>query len=364
MIARENYCRVKEHLQYLEEVLQVKPASAERYWFYLRLLLLWLDDQPLSTAETIRPTFPVFLSQLTGKNGTEPIALEGQKTILECARRFFRWAKQEYSKELNRISPSWIETLRVAPTVAVHPREHLFVTEEEILKLMQVKVPPGDLALERDRAAAGLLFLSGARAAAFTTLPIQAVRIHDQCIDQFPSLGVRTKNLKTATTYLLPIPEILKRIQEWDERVRNELPQSSPWYAIIRNSWGDHQLAPDNPGTNRAKALDKRLRVLYQQAGLPYHSAHKFRHGHAVYALLRAKTPADFKAISINLMHSGTRVTDEMYAFLSAGEIRERILRLSLATAPSTLEMDALIRQSIHDGIHREIEALAQLLAG
>jgi hypothetical protein len=52
-------------------VIQVKPVSAERYWFYLRILLLWLNDQD------------------RGKDRSDPIAMEGQKTILECARRFF-----------------------------------------------------------------------------------------------------------------------------------------------------------------------------------------------------------------------------------------------------------------------------------
>jgi hypothetical protein len=70
-------------------VIQVKPVSAERYWFYLRILLLWLNDQHLGKAERIRPTFPVFLNQDRGKDRSDPIAMEGQKTILECARRFF-----------------------------------------------------------------------------------------------------------------------------------------------------------------------------------------------------------------------------------------------------------------------------------
>jgi hypothetical protein len=41
MIVRDNYLKVKAHLQYLRDVLQVQPSSAERYWFYLRYLLLF-----------------------------------------------------------------------------------------------------------------------------------------------------------------------------------------------------------------------------------------------------------------------------------------------------------------------------------
>ena len=45
------------------------------------------------------------------------------------------------------------------------------------------------------------------------------------------------------------------------------------------------------------------MRKLFEFADLPYKSPHKFRHGHAVYALQHAKTMADYKAVSMNLMH-------------------------------------------------------------
>ena len=53
MIARDNYIKVREHLLYLHEVLQVQPISVERYETYLRHLLIWLDDQPLANAGKI-----------------------------------------------------------------------------------------------------------------------------------------------------------------------------------------------------------------------------------------------------------------------------------------------------------------------
>jgi site-specific recombinase XerC len=43
----------------------------------------------------------------------------------------------------------------------------------------------GDLALLRDKAAAALLFLSGARASAFTTLPILAVDLQEKTLRQW-----------------------------------------------------------------------------------------------------------------------------------------------------------------------------------
>jgi hypothetical protein len=41
------------------------------------------------------------------------------------------------------------------------------------------------------------------RAGAFSTLPISAVDLSSRTIKQWPALGVKTKNGKSATTYLL-----------------------------------------------------------------------------------------------------------------------------------------------------------------
>ncbi len=76
--------------------------------------------------------------------------------------------------------------------------------------------------------------------------------------------------------------------------------------------------------------------LLYQTAGLPYKSPHKFRHGHAVYGLQHAQTMADYKAISMNLMHEDIQITDEIYAPILSNEIKDRIGRLSSQLAESS----------------------------
>jgi len=98
-------------------------------------------------------------------------------------------------------------------------------------------------------------------------------------------------------------------------------------------------------------------------AGLTYKSAHKYRHGHAVYGLLHARTPADFKALSMNLMHSSTRITDETYAFLSEGEVREHILRLAgnPIVSPNG-ELEAIIRRSGKEELGHALEVIAEMI--
>lgn len=44
---------------------------------------------------------------------------------------------------------------------------------------------------------------------------------------------------------------------------------------------------------------------------------HEFRYGHIHWGRLRARTPAQDKAVSMNVMHSNTKITDEIYSKLN-----------------------------------------------
>jgi hypothetical protein len=72
------------------------------------------------------------------------------------------------------------------------------------------------------------------------------------------------------------------------------------------------------------------MRKLFAAADMPYKSPHKFRHGHAVFSLQNAQTMADYKAVSMNLMHADISVTDGIYAPLAGEEVKERIANLTL----------------------------------
>jgi len=150
-----------------------------------------------------------------------------------------------------------------------------------------------------------------------------------------PALGVRTKNGKAATTYLLDIPDLREVVQRWDAVVRPQLPPSAAWYTPLVSRWGEQTLSSEPPGRNRHQAVYKRMRKLFDAAGLPYQSPHKFRHGHAVYALQHSDTMADYKAVSMNLMHADIRVTDSVYAPLASEEVRQRIAGLTSAVPSS-----------------------------
>lgn len=327
LVDRENYHLIREYIRSIGEQRMLADASIRRYWFYSRHLLLWAMETPLYKADRVHPLFPVYISALPSPRSEGELAGETQKKIFELARGFFTWARSVRSQEFRKITPEWIASL--------HPRrktndrgEHVFVSLEEVLQISRLEIPPDDLATRRDRAAAAMLFLTGMRGGAFTTLPLEAVDLKGLKIRQWPELGVHTKNGKKAVTFLFPIPELLEVAREWDAFLRSRLPVESRWYAPIDQHWGLQSLSTRQPGQNRGLALDKRLKLLSARGGLPYKSAHKFRHGHAVYGLLHAETMADYKALSANMMHADIRTTDEIYAILSSRETEQRIAGL------------------------------------
>jgi integrase len=362
VIQRNNYLLVRRYLQDLDEVYQLSTSSVGRYRFYLRHLLLWAAETPFQQAAKLRPTFPSYVSNLSGRQGETSLAPVTQKKIIEVGKRFFIWAKQNHPKEFGSLSSAWLESLR-PPRVRDTHDEHEYVSLEEVLQLIAITHDEDDLVLLRDKAAAAMLFLSGARASAFTTLPISAVDLPARTLHQWPELGVATKNGKRATTFLLPIPELLSVAQIWDEVVRSNLPTTAPWYAPVSTHWDGQSLAESSPGKNRHQALDKRLRLLFDKAGLPYKSAHKFRHGHAVYGLQHAQTMADYKAVSMNLMHEDIKITDEIYAPIMSNEVQLRISRLA-DSKPDQVEncLESLVRSLSNNDLSTVMRIVAERL--
>jgi len=99
-------------------------------------------------------------------------------------------------------------------------------------------------------------------------------------------------------------------------------------------------------------------------AGLPYKSAHKFRHGHAVYGLQHAQTMADYKAVSMNLMHGDIKITDEIYAPILSDEVQQRINRLAdYEPGPKESDVENLVRGMSNHDLSAVMRIIAERLA-
>ncbi len=222
--------------------------------------------------------------------------------------------------------------------------------QQRRMRLLEINpASPADLLLERRaRAAAVFLFLSGMRIGAFVSLPIQAVDIPNRKVIQYPSLGVRTKNRKFGITYLLDIPELLKVVQEWDDEVRAILPPNGFWFAPFSSDTGRIDANIISIGEHRDRVARRNIKAWLQSVGLCYHSPHKFRHGHIHYGSAHAKTIEDFKAVSMNAMHSSMKITDEFYSNLNDSEVQNRISGLNKENQPSEGSELELFREFIN----------------
>jgi hypothetical protein len=75
---------------------------------------------------------------------------------------------------------------------------------------------------------------------------------------------------------------------------------------------------------------------------------------------------ADYKAVSMNLMHKDIRITDGIYAPLLGDEVRERVARLSRSPAgrmPADGELAAFLRNLSDGELSQALMIVAERLA-
>ena len=87
-------------------------------------------------------------------------------------------------------------------------------------------------------------------------------------------------------------------MREWDDEIRKHLSEDSFWFAPLSPETGTFDANITRVGEHRNQRVIKDLKDWLSRVGLPYHSPHKFRHGHAVFSIKLAKDVPEFKAIS------------------------------------------------------------------
>jgi site-specific recombinase XerC len=321
MINRNNWKSVKDYLDYRDKVDQVSVGTLELDASLLRHLLEWADETSFREAPTIQPRLTDYLEQARLDGRDKPLSKAYATKIVGAAKRFFKWLRAN-RRGYSAITPTWLASLK-PPRTSTEQQHFKAVTFEEIKHMAQA--PAVELWEQRIRAAAIFMFLSGIRVSAFASLPLSAVDLKSRTVKQWPSLGVRTKFSKRATTYLLDIPALNGVIEEWDRLVRSELPEDGFWFAPFNTLEGGFDKEVNSIGRYRHVRVRKDLQRWLDNVNLPYRAPHQFRHGHAVYALKQAQDVADLKAVSMNLMHSNLSITDGVYGIMSQQDISKRI---------------------------------------
>jgi len=243
------------------------------------------------------------------------------RKTLEAGRKFFTWVLDNYP-EYRTIKRNWIQTLK-SRRIEELPKQNKIPSFDDVVRI--ASAPAETLVERRIRASIVFWFLSGIRVGAFVSLPIKGVDLDKRTVMQFPSMGVRTKNKKYATTTLYDIPELLEVVRDWDKEIRSVLPSNSFWFAPLSPDTQELDPKRKEIGEHREAIARKNLQAYLSKIGMPYNSPHKFRHAHIHYGLERSKTMADYKAVSMNVMHASMDTTDEVYSRLDNEEIKARI---------------------------------------
>jgi integrase len=317
MINKNNWRLYKNYLDYRQRVDQICKGSLKAEMAHMRHILEWANETSFRQADKIRQTLPEYLL-------LSPYSPTYIKKSLATARLFFTWLADN-QPGYKCIKQGWVKTIKVKRLSDI-PKERESVSFEEIIAI--AKAPALSIMERRIKAAAVFLYLSGMRISAFVSLPLKAVDIPNRKVIQYPSLGVRTKNGKYGITYLWDIPELLNVIQEWDDEIRSQLLPEGFWFAPFLPENGELDLNCVTIGEHRETLARRNLKEWLLRVDLPYHSPHRFRHGHIHYGLNNAKDIGDFKAVSINALHSSMEITDQFYSNINDGEVQRRIGKL------------------------------------
>lgn len=118
---------------------------------------------------------------------------------------------------------------------------------------------------------------------------------------------------------------MLEVVEDWDTLVRNTLPESGYWFALFSPDTGEIDTSCKEIGLARSNLFRKNLKEWRGKVGLTYHSPHKFRYGPVHYGQAHSKTQEDYKAVSQNVMHSSTGITDQYYSNMDDEMKKNRI---------------------------------------
>jgi site-specific recombinase XerD len=310
----------------------------------LRYLQNWAEANLLSESPKMKISFPTYLSNLrTEASSSRLLCNTSIHATLNACRMFFTWAKEEHTERYGNIPSTWIDSLRLPRHLKNSElvREHEYYSFEDMIKIAAFK--PSSLMERRGQAAMVFMYLTGMRVGAFLTLPIECVNMSQLKVFQVPAMGVSTKFQKAALTTFLNIPELLKVAREWDEDVRKLYPAYQTWFAPIRTKrgkYGEFYYPDTKASPYRSKELRREMIRICEKAGVTFLSAHKLRHGHAVYGIKHAQNIKELKAISQNMMHSSITITDSIYGNLTGDDFTETISGIGVKNNSAANEKD------------------------
>lgn len=238
----------------------------------------------------------------------QPLSYERMRKVVLHAREMLTYAIEMDSKRFKH-QPRHLKNLQARS-------EHSMLSTDRrpyytLAEMKQVAAADfgDDWVLKRAQAMACLQYESGMRGGALVTLPLCALDLDNLTVRQDPRMGVKTKLRKAATTAILGTPELIKPVREWYAYLSSHVSPQAMVYNVFDDLCVPPQPTNKRPGQGRIKNLNDDYLKLCAAVDLPYRSSHAFRHGHIMHCVARCETPAEFLALSQNVMHADVKMT-------------------------------------------------------
>ena len=272
------------------------------------------------------------------------ISLTTYHTYLRYLRKFFSWLSWQ-SGYKSKITPDIISYLKISEKeerIATQYIPRNYPSLEYVIKLTDSIKINSEIDL-RDRALISFALLSGMRDQAIATLPLGCFDEETLIINQNPKQGVQTKFSKYIPSTLLNFHDkLLNYIKEWIKHLKARgFGSQDPLFPRSKLEQGKDNLSFEPSGkvepvfwkgTGRIREIFKKRS---QEAGLPYHPPHTFRHLAIDLTLKQCKTGEQIKAISQNFGHNHIATTLSSYANYEPQRLTEILKNMDFSGEPT-----------------------------
>ena len=321
--------------KYLENAKRFSPNSIQCYESSI-----WLWEEYANGADfklfnqTKAEEFKDWLKNKKKKKSQEPVGLSYCYDRLRFLKVFFEWlSKQPSYRKINQTAIDYLNLTRAEARIATQskakefpPLEVVKVTIESINGKTEIEM--------RDKALISLMFLTGARISAISTLSMQCFDREKSVIYQDPKLGVKTKNSKRIVTAIMEFSfykEPKGYFLEWFDYLEKEkeFKPTDPIFPATKIENGKDNLGYYNTeevepifwknGDSARKIFQKRS----SQAGVKYYNPHSFRDLLVKEISKLPITEEEKKAFSQNLGHEDTGTTFGSYGYGKINEDRQ-----------------------------------------
>lgn len=272
------------------------------------------------------------LAEAVNSRTGQPLSATHQKAILADLKDFFLWLANEpgYRKRIRYAHCEYFNLDNSTRAIANASRPVVYPSVEQIEHV--IRSLPGNTAIEkRNRALICFTILTGARVDATASARVGHVDPIEKVFSQ-DARTMRTKFSKTFQTWFFPVSELAETI----------------FLDYLAWLTSEYLFGPGDPlfGKTETASINRRLqatgikrqhwtttqpirnifKAFFENAGIPYHHPHTFRHTLAAIGKKQCKTPAEIQAWAQNLGHEDASTMMTSYAKVDP-EVQKEIIR-------------------------------------